>query len=316
MLVSMHYIWQISALDLDEITFLSGTVLRGNIKDKPYATTLVGHIFKVIKSYFKKTYRNRNITVNFNDLTATTTTNSKGYFSFLINGRMNDSFSLIDAKGQELAMPGHYPIHFRETNANIEVISDIDDTIFLSNTISFIKRVKTILLNLPNKRRAIDFTYKLFKLFEQHNFRITYLSKSESNLFGLITEIIKFHELPKGALILTPYLKFRQLFKPKKGKNYKIDHLKILFKGMPNKYFILFGDDSQKDMEAYTQIAKEFAGKILKIYIRQTGFNQNDQQRAQWRKLIATGVQAVYFTDDLSVEEEIIEVKNYINPYL
>jgi len=102
----------------------------------------------------------------------------------------------------------------------------------------------------------------------------------------LITSIFRFNEIPNGALFLTPYLKFKSLFKPKKG-NHKLRFLHQLLTNLPDKNFILIGDDTQKDIDIYTQIVYLFRSQISKVYIRQTGFSTDEIQTKKWEALKA-----------------------------
>ena len=115
----------------------------------------------------------------------------------------------------------------------------------------------------------------------------------------------KFRELSQGPLLLTPFLNFRQLLNPKKGEDYKLNNLRLLINQMPEKKFILLGDDSQRDMDAYTQTIQEYPERIKKVYIRQTRLTRKAVQDEKWNKLLASGVDAVYFRDADEVGEEI-----------
>lgn len=303
------YIWQLSAIQLNEKTLLTGTILEGRSLGGANATTPRGNFLYIIRSYFQSRYSNQQLTIRSKSEELITRTDQKGYFLVLLNKTTAGEFKIIVA-GKELEIPQAYPVFFSRPDTNIEVVSDIDDTIILSHTASLLKRVYTILFELPKKREAIVFTHHLLQNLEQQDYRVTYLSKSESNLFGLITSIFQYRDLPEGALLLTPYLKFHQLFKPNKGKTYKLKYLKLLMDHLPDKRFILLGDDSQRDMEVYTSIVGAYADRIVKVYIRQTGFTRNAKQREYWDKLSATGVDAVYFKDSDSVEPEIAQLKS------
>jgi phosphatidate phosphatase APP1 len=302
-LVNNMYVWQFSAVQFHQKVLVTGTLLRGKPVSKTTSSTLVGHFFRTMRSYFRPVCGHQSLTLTLaNQLpAASVTTNYKGYFSVMLDGQLSDGLTL-EANGQTLDLPEHYPVLFERSNAHLEVVSDIDDTILLSHTASLAKRIATILFYRPHKRRTIVFSHALFQQFKDTGARVIYLSKSESNLFGLISAVVQYQELPEGPLLLTPYLNLRQLFNAKKGKNYKLNFLKLICENLPHKKLVLMGDDSQKDMEIYTQVAKLYPEQILKVYIRQTGFSKNTEQ---WQQLCATGVNAMYFNDADPVEEEI-----------
>jgi len=106
--------------------------------------------------------------------------------------------------------------------------------------------------------------------------------------------------------MLTPFLNIRQLFHPKKGKDYKLNNLRLIIDHLPGKKFILLGDDTQRDMDVYSQINREYPDRIRKIYIRQTTLKPNIKQIEKWNTLQSTGADAIYFKDTDEIGEEVI----------
>lgn len=308
----MAYIWQLSTVQLGERTWIEGTILSGKEHGHSTASSIVGNTAKILRSYFQPVYNHRTVYIQAGSMRSQTATDSKGYFSLLLNTCIDTPIKIISDQGEDLPIPQEHPTFFKNTDSPFEVISDLDDTVLLSHTASLFKRISTILFVLPKKRKPIVFTYELFQYFEESSFRITYLSKSESNLFSLITRVLQYNNLPAGPLLLTPYLKLRQLFNPKKGKNYKLKHLETYFENLPHKKFILLGDDTQKDMEVYTEIVKKYPQQVLMIYIRQTGFNRTPQQQALWQNLSSTDVPAMYFNDGDSADEALMRLDSLL----
>lgn len=296
-------VWQISALHLDKKILLSGVILR----DAPFAyDKQIGNfknLLKVFKSYFIDVYGNMEILITTNSKTIKTKTDTYGSFTVVV-GLQHEGELIIKTANHDkpLRILQNYPIIFKNTKSLFDVISDIDDTIIVSYTADFFKRIGTLAFTAPKKRKTVDFTQKLFKEFEKYDTRVFYISKSESNLFAMLTSFIKHNKLPTGNLILTPYLKLSQLFHPKKGRHYKLDKIWFILKNTGAKKFILFGDDSQKDMEVYTEVALEFPERILKIYIRQTKRKVLPYQKRMWEKLELTGIPILYFNDNSNMD--------------
>ena len=308
----MAYIWQLSAVQLGGKTWVAGTVLSGKEGGHSSPSSIIGNTARILRSYFRPTYSKREIYIKTDTATAKVRTSRKGHFSVIFDLPSDSGIEMHTDKGEELAIPQDYPAFFQNTASPVEVISDLDDTVLLSHTASLFKRIGTILFVLPRKRKPVVFTYELFQHFQGLNFRITYLSKSESNLFSLIAGVLRHNRLPAGPLLLTPYLRFRQLFNPKKGKDYKLRHLQTFMDNMPHKRFILLGDDTQRDMEVYTEIAKQYPSQVLMVYIRQTGFGRSERQQELWEKLADTNVNAMYFNDGDSADEALIRLDSLI----
>ena len=307
----MPVVWQISALHLNNRTLISGVLLQGIpfIYDKQIGN--YKNLLKVVKSYFIAAYANKKISITSNGKTINTSTDKNGNFSLIVE-TLHKGVLNVTIAGHEkpLRILQSYPIIFQNTKSQFDVISDIDDTIIVSYTADFFKRIGTLALTSPQNRKAIAFTQKLFEEFNKEDARVFYISKSESNLFAMLTSYIEHNNLPKGKLILTPYLKILQLFRPKKDRDYKLRNIRFIVENSGEKAFVLIGDDSQRDMEIYTDIANEYPERILKIYIRQTKRKILSRQKRMLEKLKSTEVPVNYFKADSHVDElnEIVQL--------
>ena len=305
-------VWQISALNLNKRTLFCGVLL----KDIPYSfnkkVTGFKNLINVIRSYFINAYANKNISITSNGKTTNVITDKNGSFRAVTDNLHEGEIKInISGKDEPLRISQSYPITFKNTDSKIDVISDIDDTIIVSYTANFFKRIGTLAFKAPKKRKVISYTQKMFDAFIEQNSRIFYVSKSESNLFGTLTDFIQHNDLPKGMLFLTPYLKLHQLFKPKKG-GFKIDNIRFLIENTGTKNYVLFGDDSQLDMDIYSRLVKDYPKRILKIYIRQTKSIISPRQKRMMKNLKSGGVPVKYFKsdDDLEVSDELIQLQS------
>lgn len=304
-------IWQLTALEFKNKVWIEGTVLQGKNSRKQSSATWAGHFIEVFSSYFKDPAAEVQLTLNTGKEEIQIQSNEKGRFNCLVN-RFDHTSLRIFHQGVPLPFPEGYPFYFDRKPANVEVISDLDDTVLHSHTASALKRMYSILFVIPQKRKPVTYTRELMDWFNRQQVRITYLSKSESNLFELIAAFLRSNDLPRGALLLSPFLRYHQLPKPNKGKDYKYDHLRTFLREQPDNKIILLGDDTQRDMEIYTSIIHEFPERILKVYIRQTRLTQNERQKELWNRLRETGVPAVYFTDGEEAKREIAHLSSIL----
>lgn len=308
----MPVIWQISAIQLNKKTWISGVILKSTPFSYNRKISNFRNLLKVVKSYFIGVYANKEISVTANDKIIYTNTDKYGGFSVVINKLYKGEPEIkIAGSDKPLKILQNYPIVFQNTKSPFDVISDIDDTIIVSYTANFFKRIGTLAFISPQNRKTIGFTQTRLEEYKKHDVRVFYVSKSESNLFAMITSFIEHNNLPKGKLILTPYLKILQLFHPKKDRDYKVKNIRFLIENSGTKDFVLIGDDSQRDMEIYTVIAKEFPKRIIKIYIRQTKLKILLLKKNMLEKLKSTGVPVQYFIADTPVDalNEITQLK-------
>ncbi len=289
------YLSRLNIVELQDKVWLSGNVIKGSSIPQNGKSKL-SHFFFVLRSYFKTPVRRAKIRARVGDTDIYFTTDSKGHFSKVFKSALPVDFTFY-YEGEELRRSEDYPVLFPMSNSEFEVISDLDDTVLVSHTASAFKRIRNILFLAPKKKKTVLFTFHLMQEFKEKRFRVHYLSKSESNLYQVIADFIGYHELPKGALMLSPHLKWNQLLKPNKGEDYKLNHLTELLKNLPGKKFILLGDDTQRDMEVYTQVIHKFKDQIRLVFIRQTRISRTDKQEEMWKNLERTGVESYYFDD-------------------
>jgi len=302
------YLSRLNIIELHEKVWISGNLIKGK-RIPQNGKSRISHFLFVVRSYFRKPVKKALIKVKLGFLDVEFTTDNKGHFSKVIKSDLPVSFEFF-YKNKALKITEDYPVLFPKPNSDYEVISDLDDTVLLSHTASALKRIRNILFLAPRKKKTILFTFHLMQCFKELRFRVHYLSKSESNLYQVIADFIGFHGLPKGALLLTPHLRWNQLLKPNKGKDYKLEHIKELLINLPAKKFILLGDDTQRDMEIYTRIINEFKDQIRLVFIRQTRINRTPKQKNLWKELRNTGVEAYYFDDREDPEKAISKIRS------
>jgi phosphatidate phosphatase APP1 len=162
------------------------------------------------------------------------------------------------------------------------VISDIDDTILVSYATQKLTKLRLMLLNNAHTRMPFEgvsaFYHALQRGTNNNGFNpVFYVSNSEWNLFDLLYEFIQFNRIPKGPLFLREMkINLLRLSKLREvNKNHKSEALHQLFSDFPKMQFILIGDSGQHDPEIYSQIVKKFPGRVLAIYIRDIGIEEN-----------------------------------------
>lgn len=308
----MAYVWQLTVVELKASVLVTGTILKHKTRIDRKPSSIFANAWDVLTSYQNQAYKQQEIIIKTPNDRFSITTTTQGYFNDLLPLQSCSSLQIFDKEHHILHIDQVHPYYFKDSGADVEVISDIDDTVILSHTASVLKRIFTILFRRPKRRKKVLFSHALLDFFAQNNFRIAYLSKSESNLFGLITSIFRYNDIPEGPLFLSPYLKFKSLLKPQKG-NHKLTFLHQLISNSPGKKFILIGDDTQKDMALYSDIVKHYSSQIIKVYIRQAGFFVDDSQKEQWQALQDSGVDSMYFEDDADIESELKALKQNLN---
>ncbi len=154
-------------------------------------------------------------------------------------------------------------------------ISDIDDTVMVSHSVSFGRRLRELLIKNPHTRktfRDIQEHYELLALShtgqEQPN-PFFYVSSSEWNLYDYLVETFRFNGLPEGAFLLNQIKRWKSLIRTgRTGHEGKLIRVVRILKAFPNQKFVFLGDNSQRDPEIYVTIAAKYPAQVKAIYIR------------------------------------------------
>jgi phosphatidate phosphatase APP1 len=180
-----------------------------------------------------------------------------------------------------------YPNSIHAIERHTIVVSDLDDTLIHSFIKNKFKQIKTLLFTSVEKRKPVKDIAHLIKRFALGGAHCFYLSNSEQNLYPMLYRFLTINEFPPGPLFLKQYKRIHQLVIRKKH-SHKIDTLGKLIELFPNKKFILIGDNTQRDLTIYFQIAKAFPEKIRYIIIRRVRkrkkFHSLIEESSQWMK--------------------------------
>ncbi len=306
-------VWQISAVQFGESTIIRGIIVKNAPFSFPCKNTKHGHFLKILRSYFTQTYQEGDFFIKINDRAQKIKTDQQGEFQLTIKDKINQplKFYTPDNK-QEIPLLQDYPVVFEDSDTNLGLITDIDDTILVSHTLKTFRRIRTILFVSPHKRKLIDFSRKIIQKVHEKKGRIFYVSKSESNLFPLISCFVKINNLPQGKICLTGFLNIKNLILKKKAKDIKREKIEFIIKNSPGKRFILLGDDTQRDLTIYREITEKFPRQIAKIYIHKTLRSLSPLKHNTLNAFRQMNIPFTYFENIEEIEKEFNFIENLI----
>ena len=181
---------------------------------------------------------------------------------------------LEPAAAQPITTPVHVII---PRSADFAVVSDIDDTILVSDATHLLRAARRLFLQSARSRLAFsgvaDFYAALQRGAGPASFNpIFYLSASPWNLYDLLTDFMAFHNIPRGPILLRDFA--RQQAAPAgyalQGElgAHKLLYIEQLLADFPRLPFVLIGDSGQMDPEVYAAVAERHRDRIRAIYIR------------------------------------------------
>ena len=149
----------------------------------------------------------------------------------------------------------------------ISVISDIDDTIKISNVTDHRRLLDNSLLQDFQEVAGMP---ELFQRLAENGVTIHYVSSSPWQLYDPLYEFMRNAGFPRATLELKD-IRFRDetlinLFK--KGTETKPLQIEPILKRHARRQFILIGDSGEQDPEVYGDIARRYPARIHRILIR------------------------------------------------
>lgn len=194
-----------------------------------------------------------------------------------------------DATDIEFSVPGFDVtacIHFAGPEG-WGVISDVDDTIKVTQTTNPVGILKTTFADEPEPIAGMSELYKV--IHDQfQNPAWFYLSASPYNLYPFLHQFIHDHYQP-GCLILrdNSWMFLGGLLQSltQGTQAYKTDRIDKIHRWLPKRKFICIGDSTQADPESYAEMYRRYPnGWIRAIYIRKaTDLSNMEKKNAQER---------------------------------
>ena len=149
----------------------------------------------------------------------------------------------------------------------ISVVSDIDDTVKVSN----VRDPEELLRNtFLRDFQAVPGMAKWYRQWQGRGAAFHYVSSSPYQLYVPLAQFLTNESFPEGSVHLKQFrwkdTSFLNLFaSPLETKPKAIAPL---LKAFPQRQFVLIGDSAEKDPEVYGLLARQFANQVLHIYIR------------------------------------------------
>ena len=152
----------------------------------------------------------------------------------------------------------------------VGVISDVDDTIMVTQAPTLWKAGYNMLLLNPYKRMPVPGMSLLYTSLREQlpQAPFFYLSTSPWNVEGSIRNFIIRHGYPEGPLLLRDLDPRPKTFVPS-GMQHKLEFVEQLMSDFPRMRFLLIGDDGQGDPWTFAAILNRYPGRVIGIGVRQ-----------------------------------------------
>jgi len=224
--------------------------------------------------------------VTYNNQTYTGLTNKDGSFTIIVTPAelvIPDESEWITVQVTLVAtgeiLPAEVLVEGRGNTYGI--ISDIDDTILVSNVSKTSRLLYTTITKNAFRRTIFAGTADLYNALvkgsdgESSN-PIMYISSSHWNLYFFLKELFMKNNVPKGPLVLQNYISLFTTVKNRNNHAHKKSAIETMLATYPTLPFILVGDDGEHDVAIYTAVATQFPGRITAILIRKGNYSDKN----------------------------------------
>lgn len=158
------------------------------------------------------------------------------------------------------------------------IISDLDDTILISEVIDKSQLLRNTLLLNYAQRQAVPGTADFYARLARGNPKpeaapLFYLSASPRQLHRGIQAFLDRNGFPRGVLITKKVTNDNTSEPLVDQVQYKIAHIERLLALLPQVRFVLVGDDGERDPEIYDEIRRHYPDRVAAVWIRKVSRN-------------------------------------------
>ena len=167
---------------------------------------------------------------------------------------------------------------YLQPKQGISIISDIDDTIKVSNVGD---RHQLLANTFLREFQGIEGMAELYNDWFQRGTDFHYVSSSPWQLHAPLLDLQTSGGFPRGTIHLRNFqlrnhVVQRALMIRRHGKSTSI---KSLLQAFPQRKFILIGDSGEKDPEIYRKICRKYSDQVAGLFIRDIKHNPVDAER-------------------------------------
>ncbi len=309
----------------DELIF-RGRVLRDkNIRPPLESYSKWMNVVDTVKRFRSDEIPGATVRARLGDQSAEIVTNREGFFEFhLPTDHLpppTDHYYRVDLELIDYAGKAHNPaepmtvtaetqVLVPPSNAEFGVISDVDDTVLLSNVSNFVILGLNTFLRNAHTRLPFEGVASFYQTLQGGasgaNFNpIFYVSSTAWNLYDMLHDFFIVREIPLGPLLLAEFDLNQRGFILKNHTPHKIAAIVAILTTYPALPFILIGDSSEHDATIYAGIVERYPGRVRAIYIRDaTSSAKRDRQiQRVAERMEAHGVPLLLVPDSYAAAE-------------
>ena len=202
-----------------------------------------------------------------------TTSDEEGYFSVelpvpegVVGTRLPVVLRLPDHP--DAVVDGSAEIIVPGEAARFGVISDIDDTILVTQATSLLRMMRLTLLESSESRVAFPGVSTFYAALHADTNPFYYVSSSPWNLHEFLEDFMALKGIVAGPMLLRDFGLDESKLVAGPHLGHKLRAIRSVLDRNPDLPFLLIGDSGQHDPEVYRTVVAEYPGRIRAVYIR------------------------------------------------
>lgn len=226
-----------------------------------------------IRLFFNDEREGRKVEVHAAGRDWSAVTDEEGYFKVTIDAAqpLTPGWRPVTARVRDQRGEGVFLVVPPENTFGI--ISDIDDTILVSDVTDKDTLLANTFLKNPLQRDAVPGVAGFYRRLAGRNPRpdaapIIYLSASPRQFHTSIQTFLDFNDFPPGVLITKKITNDRSSDPLLDQIAYKTAKIEEILARLPRVRFVLVGDDGEKDPEIYHDVYTRFPARVEATWIR------------------------------------------------
>lgn len=253
---------------------LSGRVLRYRQPSLPGTSTLWNNLMDSYSRFATDEVPGVIVRGSTGSVQTESITDDEGYFR--LDFDVHETSASGPAIPVDITLPGYSTLQIDgdpvitlpDPTARFGVISDIDDTLLITNATSLKRMMRLTLLESATTRLAFDGVAEFYQALHEGDNPFFYVSSSPWNLYEFLTDFMRLNNIVPGPLMLRDFGIDTTKFIAGSHHAHKLEQIRSIIDLYPTLPFILCGDSGQEDPEIYASITDEYPDQIKTIYIR------------------------------------------------
>ncbi|SOE18722.1 uncharacterized protein DUF2183 [Hoeflea halophila] len=199
-----------------------------------------------------------------------TVTDEEGYFQLVIPA-LPPGWQTAELSLRDHESTAHASVQVPSPEADIGIISDIDDTVMRTGAYWLPRNLWTTATTFVSNREVFEDTAAFIRQSQAGINPVFYVSSSPWNLHPYLNQVFDTHKVPNGPFFLRDLGISETKFIKSSHGSHKGDAIDTIVAANPGLQFILIGDSGQHDAIVYLNAIKRHPGRIRQVVLRRAG---------------------------------------------